>query len=75
MARLVRHEAKGPIKIEPQEKAVWVCACGLSRTFPICDKAHKACVDEPADELCVYDPESLTVVERRPLPETKASEE
>lgn len=42
MARQVRLEAAGPLKIEPgHEKPVWVCACGLSRTFPLCDGTHK----------------------------------
>lgn len=33
MARLVKFEALKPIKIEPQEKAIFVCACGLSKIF------------------------------------------
>lgn len=60
MARLVRHEATGPIKIDPAAapgtpgawprdaagnlKPVFVCACGVSAKFPFCDGNHKACM-------------------------------
>lgn len=59
MPRIVRHDALGPIKIDPNAppgtpnawprdeqgnlKPISVCACGLSATFPICDGAHKVC--------------------------------
>lgn len=68
MARLVRHDLDGPIKIEPQAKAVWICGCGLTRTFPICDKSHKACAGEEKGYVYVYDPATGAVVERRPDP-------
>lgn len=57
MARLVRHDAKGAIKIEPSDKPIWVCACGLSATFPICDKSHKACAAEVEGRLYEYGPD------------------
>lgn len=60
MARIVRHEQTGAIKIEPSDKPVWVCACGLSATFPICDKSHKRCVDETPGRLYAYTPEGRT---------------
>lgn len=67
MPRLVRHTLTGPIKIEPQPKPIWVCGCGLSQTFPICDGAHKtACPQERADTLYVYDQDRKAVVETRP---------
>jgi CDGSH-type Zn-finger protein len=67
MARLIRLEGTGPIKIEPQAKPIWVCACGLSKTFPICDGTHKTCVaTEQAGMLHVYDAARQTVVETRP---------
>ncbi len=65
MPRLVRLEQTGPIKIEPSDKAIWVCACGLSATFPLCDKTHKRCADEQPGVLYVYGPAG-DVLERRP---------
>jgi CDGSH-type Zn-finger protein len=62
MARLVRHEATGPIKIDPatlplgpdgKPKKIAVCACGLSFKFPICDGTHKQLVEQPGEE-CYY---------------------
>lgn len=55
MPRIVRHEATGPIRIDPQDKPVFVCACGLSRTFPFCDGAHKGCKDEDPHTVYVYE--------------------
>jgi CDGSH-type Zn-finger protein len=62
MARLVKLSANGPVKIDPATwprdeqgnlKNVWVCACGLSKTFPFCDATHKKCREEQAG--CVYE--------------------
>ena len=66
MARLVRHEADSPCRIDPQDKAVFVCACGLSKDLPFCDGAHKACKDEQAGTVYVYDDKRESVVETRP---------
>lgn len=69
MPRLVRHDAMGPVKIDPAHwprdaagnlKPVWVCACGLSKTFPICDGAHKTIGREDQDCPRTHDPRSLT---------------
>lgn len=65
MARLVRHDLDGPIKIEPQEKAVFICGCGLTEKFPFCDGAHKGCRGEQPGKLYVYDPVTKQVVEER----------
>lgn len=65
MPRLVRHDAMGPVKIEPQDKAIFVCACGLSQNFPFCDGAHKGCKAELPDRLYVYDEERRQVREVR----------
>lgn len=65
MPRMIRHDLKGPIKIEPQDKPVWVCGCGLTRTFPLCDGSHKTCAKEDDATLYVYDKERLCVVEER----------
>jgi CDGSH-type Zn-finger protein len=64
MARIVRHTARGPIKIEPQQKPIWVCACGLSKNAPYCDGSHKACADEAESAEFEYLPDGT----RRELP-------
>ena len=46
MARIVKFEATGRIEIEPQDKPVFVCACGISRKSPCCDGSHKSCKGE-----------------------------
>lgn len=68
MPRLVRMTHNGPIKIEPQTKPVWVCACGLSKTFPICDGTHKGCPAAETDpsKLYVYDATRTKIIETRP---------
>lgn len=67
MPRIVRLTATKPVKIEPQEKPVWVCACGLSQTFPVCDGSHKRCpVTEPdASATYVYDDARANIVQVR----------
>jgi CDGSH-type Zn-finger protein len=65
MPRLVRFEATGPIRIDPQDKPVFVCGCGLTRNFPFCDGTHKACKDEQTGKVYIYDAESGEVIETR----------
>ncbi|MSQ90679.1 MAG: CDGSH iron-sulfur domain-containing protein [Phycisphaerales bacterium] len=57
MARLVKFDGLKPIKIEPQEKPIFVCACGLSQKFPICDGHHKGCAAEDPTRTYQYDAE------------------
>lgn len=66
MPRMVRHELNGPIKIEPQDKPIFVCGCGLSAKFPLCDGTHKACKNEPVGVVSVYGPDKRTIVETLP---------
>jgi CDGSH iron-sulfur domain-containing protein 3 len=66
MPRLVRHEATGPTEIKPQEKSVWVCACGLTQNLPFCDGSHKtARQNEQPGKLYVYDKARKAIVETR----------
>jgi len=71
MARLVRFEQTGPIKIDPATwprdemgnlKTIFVCACGLSNKFPLCDGTHKSCREEPG-KLYTYDPVTKAVLD------------
>lgn len=75
MARTVRIEATGPIRIDPSQfprdeqgnlKAIWVCACGLTGTPPFCDKSHNACKHEQPGMIYEYDPVTKAVRGSRP---------
>jgi CDGSH-type Zn-finger protein len=68
MARLVKHHAAGPIKIEPQDKPVFVCGCGLTKNFPFCDGTHKICSAEAADKTYVYGDDRTVIEVRDDLP-------
>ncbi|HZW10663.1 MAG TPA: CDGSH iron-sulfur domain-containing protein [Phycisphaerales bacterium] len=61
MARVVRHEAMKPYRINPEDfpkdKPIFICACGLSANLPYCDGAHKACAAEDPGKLYEYGPE------------------
>ncbi|MEX0654567.1 MAG: CDGSH iron-sulfur domain-containing protein [Phycisphaeraceae bacterium] len=65
MPRLCRHEATGPQEVKPQDKSVWVCMCGLSKSLPFCDGSHKAARQEEAGKLYVYDRTRANVEEVR----------
>ena len=62
---MIRHELKGPVKIDPQEKPVFVCGCGLTKTFPLCDGSHKTCAKEDDETLYVYDKAKERVIEEK----------
>jgi len=65
MARMIRHDATGPQEIKPAAdgKSAWVCMCGLSRNYPLCDGAHAAARKEEAGKLYVYDRDRAEVIE------------
>ena len=63
MPRLVRHDATGPIEVKPQEKSVWICACGLSQNLPYCDGSHKTARQEAPGKCYLYDTARKHVVE------------
>ena len=63
MARLVRHDRDEPYRIEPQDKPVFVCACGLSKNLPICDGSHSSCrKNEEPGKLYRYDDDRKAIV-------------
>lgn len=66
MARRVVLTETGPVKLGPLDKPVSVCACGLSKTFPMCDGSHKttAKLEEPGF-VYEYDPVTLAVVSKQ----------
>ena len=57
MPRLVSHDKDGPIKVEPQDKPIFICACGLSKNFPFCDGSHKPCKSEDPSRTYRYNPD------------------
>jgi CDGSH-type Zn-finger protein len=63
MARLVRHDADGPIRIDPQEKPVFICGCGLTQRPPFCDGSHKRCAGEEPGTLYEYDADGRRVTD------------
>lgn len=70
MARLVRLDATASYKIDPATippgKMISVCACGLSRTFPLCDGAHKIAREkEKPGVLSVYCRDRVNIIEER----------
>ena len=68
MPRLVRLEADGPYRIDPQDKPVFVCGCGLSQNLPFCDGSHKSCKGEETGTVYIYDDRRQSVVDQRPEP-------
>jgi len=65
MARLIRSDATGPHRLDPQGKPVFVCACWLSQNLPFCDGSHKATKGERPGTLYVYDAARRNVVEEK----------
>jgi len=54
MRKVVKSDKK-PLEIEPQEKSVWICMCGLSKNQPYCDGSHKTVASEEDGKVYEYD--------------------
>ena len=64
MARIVKLDATGPIKVDPSANPIFVCACGLSKKFPFCDGSHKPTREEEANCVYRYDAVTGAVIEK-----------
>lgn len=70
MARLIRSDRDGPIRIDPQDKPVFICGCGLTGDFPYCDGSHKHCKNEKPGNIYKYDPKTKAIKSQLPDDET-----
>ncbi len=61
MARIVKHEGKGPMEVKVGTESKWVCMCGLSKSMPFCDGSHKKTADEEAGKTYKYLPDGTRV--------------
>lgn len=49
MARLIKHTETGPKEVKAGDESVWVCMCGLSKNYPLCDGNHSLARKQEAE--------------------------
>ncbi|HLC64903.1 MAG TPA: CDGSH iron-sulfur domain-containing protein [Candidatus Nanoarchaeia archaeon] len=54
MARMVKHDAVGPMEIKIGDESRWICMCGLTKNKPFCDGSHKQCSGEEKGKVYNY---------------------
>mgnify|MGYP006296313041 CR=1 FL=1 len=54
MARWIKHEWTGPHEVKPSDKSTFICMCGLSKNYPLCDGSHKLCKQQEAEGKVYY---------------------
>ncbi len=61
MARIIRSDRDGPHRIDPQDKPVFICGCGLTENWPYCDGSHKPCATEEEGTVYRYEEDGSRV--------------
>jgi CDGSH-type Zn-finger protein len=64
MARLIIHDAQGPMEIQCGDERKWLCRCGLSKNQPWCDSSHKKTRDEEPGKLYFYEDDTRREVSK-----------
>ena len=55
MARWIKHDKGKPHMVEVAGQKIFICMCGLSKNYPLCDGTHKITHSEEADKCYAYE--------------------
>lgn len=50
MPRLVLFDKNEPKQYKRGDSNVWLCQCGLSKNYPLCDGTHRKCAEDSAND-------------------------